>query len=138
MKLNVIQNNENIEVVPSIYKDMENPPKFIFRSPNSQDCLNFMLGGNNVFEAVCNCFIGFENKIELYCDGKEISYTNYREFVNAGLSGDIAIIHNECMNTIAIKLMQMIEEAQKTEKKSQSPTNSTKKGQEDKEISQKD
>lgn len=138
MRLQIAQNNEFIEVIPSIYKDMENPPKFIFRSPNSQDCLNFMFGGNNIFEAVCNCFVGFENKIELYNGDKEIKYNDYREFVNVGLSGDIALIHNECMNAVANRLMGMIDEAKKTEKKSQSPTNSTKKVQEDKEITLKD
>lgn len=119
MRLQIAQNNEFIEVIPSIYKDMEKPPKFIFRSPNSQDCLNFMFGGNNIFEAVCNCFVGFENKIELYNGDKEIKYNDYREFVNAGLSGDIALIHNECMNAIAKRLNSMMSEAQKTEKKSQ-------------------
>lgn len=138
MRLQIAQNNEFIEVIPSIYKDMEKPPKFIFRSPNSQDCLNFMFGGNNIFEAVCNCFVGFENKIELYNGDKEIKYNDYREFVNVGLSGDIALIHNECMNAIAKRLNSMMNEAQKTEKKSQSPTNSTKKVQEDKEITLKD
>ena len=131
MRLQIAQNNEFIEVIPSIYKDMEKPPKFIFRSPNSQDCLNFMFGGNNIFEAVCNCFVEFKNKIELYNGDKEIKYNDYREFVNAGLSGDIALIHNECMNAIAKRLNLMMSEAQKTEKKLQSPMNSIKKGQED-------
>ena len=131
MRLQIAQNNEFIEVIPSIYKDMEKPPKFIFRSPNSQDCLNFMFGGNNIFEAVCNCFVGFENKIELYNGDKEIKYNDYKEFVNVGLSGDIALIHNECMNAIAKRLTSMMSEAQKTEKKLQSPMNSIKKGQED-------
>lgn len=136
MRLQIAQNNEFIEVIPSIYKDMEKPPKFIFRSPNSQDCLNFMFGGNNIFEAVCNCFVGFENKIELYNGDKEIKYNNYREFVNVGLSGDIALIHNECLNAVANRIMSMIEDAKATEKKLQSPTNSTKKGQEDKPTTQ--
>lgn len=138
MRLQIAQNNEFIEVIPSIYKDMEKPPKFIFRSPNSQDCLNFMFGGNNIFEAVCNCFVGFENKIELYNGDKEIKYNDYREFVNVGLSGDIALIHNECMNAIAKRLTSMMREAQKTEKKLQPPTNSTKKEQEDKPTTQND
>lgn len=119
MKLNVIQNTENIEVIPDIYKDMENPPKFIFRSPNSQDMLNFLWGGNNIFEAVCNCFIGFENKIELEVNGKPYEYNTYREFVNAGLNGDIAVIHNNCLNAFAKRLTEMAQEANKTEKKSQ-------------------
>lgn len=131
MKLNVIQNNENIVVTPSLYKEMENPPTFIFRSPNSQDMLNFLWGGNNIFEAVCNCFIRFENKIELEVNGKPYEYNTYREFVNAGFNGDIALIHNECLNAVAKRLHEMANEAQKTEKKSQSPTNSIQKGQED-------
>lgn len=138
MKLQISQNESDIVVIPSIYKDMEKPPTFIFKSPNSQDCLNFMFGGNNVFEAVCNCFIGFENKIELYNGDNEIKYTDYREFVNAGVSGDIAVIHNECMNAVANRLTQMIEDAKKTEKKSQSPMNSTKKEQGTKETTLKD
>lgn len=132
MRLQIAQNNEFIEVIPSIYKDMEKPPKFIFRSPNSQDCLNFMFGGNNIFEAVCNCFVGFENKIELYNGDKEIKYNDYRGFVNVGLSGDIALIHNECLNAVANRITSMIEDAKATEKKLQLPMNSTKKGQEDK------
>lgn len=134
MKLNIIQNNENIVVIPNIYKNMEKPPTFIFRSPNSQDMLNFLWGGNNVFEAVCNCFVGFENKIELELNGKPYEYSDYREFVNAGFNGDIALIHNDCMNAIALRLSEMAEEAKKTEKKSQSPTNSTQKEQEDQKI----
>ena len=132
MRLQIAQNNEFIEVIPSIYKNMEKPPKFIFRSPNSQDCLNFMFGGNNIFEAVCNCFVGFENKIELYNGDKEIKYNDYRGFVNVGLSGDIALIHNECLNAVADRITSMIEDAKATEKKLQLPMNSTKKGQEDK------
>ena len=138
MRLQIAQNGGNIEVIPSIYKDMDTPPKFIFRSPNSQDCLNFMYGGNNVFEAVCNCFIGFENKIELYNGDKQINYNDYREFINAGVSGEIALIHNECMNAISKRLIDMVNEAKATEKKLQSLTNSTKKAQETKQTTQKD
>ena len=138
MRLQIAQNNEFIEVVPSIYKDMEKPPKFIFRSPNSVDCLDFMFGGYNAFNAACNLFIGFENKIELVNGDKEIKYNDYREFIMAGVAGDIALIHNECMDAITKRLGQMINEAQTTEKKSQSPTNSGKKGQEDKMIIQED
>lgn len=138
MKIQIAQNLTDITVIPSIYKDMENPPTFIFRSPNSQDCLNFMLGGNNVFEAVCNCFIRFENKIELYNGDAEIKYNDYREFINAGLSGDIALIHNECTNAVVQRLMSLVNEAKATEKKSQSLTNSIKKGQEVKQTTPND
>lgn len=139
MEIKIIQNNNDIVVVPSIYKDLKEPPKFIFRSPNSQDCLNFMFGGNNIFEAVCNCFLRFENKIKLTTtENKEIEYNTYREFVNVGVSGDIALIHNECMNAVANRLMLMMREANETEKKLQSLTNSGKKAQETKTITQDD
>ena len=138
MKLNVIQNSNTIDVIPSIYKDLKNPPKFIFRSPNSQDYLHFMWGGNNVFDAVCNCFLGFENKIELEINGKPYEYNTYKEFINAGLNGEIAIIHSECMNAVANRLMEMAKAAALTEKKLQSDTNCGKKGQEDKTTTQAD
>lgn len=139
MEIKIIQNNNDIVVVPSIYKDLKEPPKFIFRSPNSQDCLNFMFGGNNIFEAVCNCFLRFENKIKLTTtENKEIEYNTYREFVNVGVSGDIALIHNECMNAVANRLMLMMREANETEKKLQSLTNSGKKAQETKTTTQDD
>lgn len=118
MEINVIKNDEEIIVVPSIYKDLENPPTFVFRSPNSSDFLNFLFGGNNVFEAVCNCFLRFENKIDLKVNGKDFEYNTYREFVSVGLSGDIALIHNECMNAVYDRLLKMSNEAKKTEKKS--------------------
>lgn len=117
MKINVVQNNDEIVVIPSIYKDMEKPPKFIFRSPNSSDFLNFLFGGNNVFEAVCNCFLRFENKIELDVNGKPYEYNTYREFVSVGISGDIAVIHNDCMTAIYDRIVKMSNEAKKTEKK---------------------
>ena len=129
MRLNISQNTENIVVVPTIYKDMEKPPKFIFRSPNSEDCLHFLWGGSNVFEAVCNCFIEFENKIELFNNDKPIEYNTYKEFVSAGLSGDIAVIHNECMNAVYQRLIEMINEAKATEKKLPSDTHCSKKAQ---------
>ena len=117
MEINVIRNDEEIVVIPSIYKEMEKPPTFVFRSPKSTDFLNFMFGGENVKEAVCNCFLRFENKIELTVNGKAYEYNTYREFVDAGLSGDIALIHNECMNAMYDRLLKMSNEAKKTEKK---------------------
>lgn len=117
MELNVIRDDEEIKVVPSIYKDMEKAPAFIFRSPNSSDFLNFLFGGENVLEAVCSCFLRFENKIELKVNGKEYDYNTYKEFINAGVNGDIALIHNECMNAVYERLLKMSKEAKNTEKK---------------------
>ena len=120
MKLIVNKNTDNIEVIPSNFKDEKNPPKFIFRTPNSSDMLKFMWGGNAIDQAVYDCFTGFENKIELVgTDGKPIEYATYEQFVKAGLSDEIALIHNQCREAVANKLVEMVNEAKKTEKKSE-------------------
>lgn len=120
MKIVVNKAQDNIEVIPSQYKNEKNPPKFIFRTPNSADMLRFLWGGNAIDQAVFNCFIGFENKIELVDEnGKVIEYNTYEEFINCGLSGDIAIIHHQCREALAAKLIEMSKEAKKTEKKSE-------------------
>lgn len=118
MKLTIAKNNENIEIIPEQFKKEKNPPKFIFRCPNSADVLNFLWGGQAIDEAIYNCFVGFENKIELADEnGKAIEYNTYEEFIKAGLSPEIAIIHNQIRNEIALKLSDLIKEAQETEKK---------------------
>jgi hypothetical protein len=118
MKLTIAKNNENIEIIPEQFKNEKNPPKFIFRTPNSADVLNFIWGGNAIDEAIYNCFLGFENKIELEDgDGKAINYNTYEEFIKAGASPEIAIIHNQIRNEIALKLTDLIQEAKTTEKK---------------------
>lgn len=119
MKLKVIKKEENIEIIPEQFKNEKTPPKFIFRYPNSADVLNFLWGGNAIDEAVFNCFIGFENKIEL-TDEKDhkIEYNTYEEFIKSGASAEIALIHNQIRNTIALKLSELIQEAKQTEKKS--------------------
>lgn len=118
MKLKIAKKQENIEIIPEQFKNEKNPPKFIFRYPNSADVLNFIWGGNAIDEAVYNCFIGFENKIELEDnDGKNFEYNTYEEFIKAGASPEIAIIHNQIRNEIALKLTDLIKEAKATEKK---------------------
>lgn len=125
MKLTVSKNDENIEIIPEQFKDEKKPPKFIFRCPNSADVLNFLWGGRAIDEAVYNCFLAFENKIELSDEnGKSIEYNSYEEFIKAGASPEIALIHNQIRNEIAIKLNELIKKAQETEKKSKSPLNS--------------
>lgn len=119
MKLQVNKCSDNIEVIPEIFKDEKNPPKFIFRHPNSSDLLKFIWGGYEIDSAVYNCFIGFENKIELEDkDGKAINYNTFEEFVKCGLSSEIALIFNQCKQTISNELVKMLEEGKKTEKKS--------------------
>lgn len=118
MKITINKNQENIEIIPEQFKNEKKPPKFIFRCPNSADVLNFLWGGNAIDEALYNCFIGFENKIELTDEnGKKIDYSNYEEFIKAGLSPEIALIHNQIRNEIATKLNDLIKEAKDTEKK---------------------
>ena len=119
MKLKISKGLENIEIIPEQFKKEEKPPKFIFRCPNSADILSFLWGGQAIDEAVFNCFIGFENKIELFDENdKKIDYNTYEEFIKAGASAEIALIHNQIRNEIATKLTSLIQEAQKTEKKS--------------------
>ena len=118
MKLVITKNQDNIEIIPEQFKNEKKPPKFIFRCPNSADVLNFIWGGSQIDEALYNCFIGFENKIELEDEkGKAIEYNTYEEFIKSGLSPEIAIIHNQIRNEIALKLSDLIKEAQATEKK---------------------
>lgn len=118
MKLQVQKNTDKIEVIPEIFKDEKTPPKFIFRYPNSSDLLKFIWGGYAIDEAVYNCFIKFENKIELEdTDGKPIEYNTFEEFVKCGLSSEIALIFNQCKQKISDELVKMLDEAKKTEKK---------------------
>lgn len=118
MKLTIAKNNVNIEIIPEQFKKEKNPPKFIFRCPNSADVLNFLWGGQAIDEAIYNCFVGFENKIELEdTDGKAINYDSYEEFIKIGTSPEIAVIHNQIRNEIALKLTDLIQEAKETEKK---------------------
>lgn len=118
MKIVVAKNNENIEIIPEQFKNEKNPPKFIFRTPNSADVLGFIWGGAAVDDAIYNCFLGFENKIELEDNnGKKIDYNTYEEFIKLGASPEIALIHNQIRNEIAILLNKIIQEAKTTEKK---------------------
>ena len=128
MKITVAKDNDNIVIIPEQFKTEEKAPKFIFRNPNSADVLNFIWGGSQIDEAIYNCFIGFENKIELEdADGKPLEYNTYEEFIKVGASPEIALIHNQIRNEIALKLTELIKEAKETEKKSKSPTHSGKK-----------
>lgn len=128
MKITVGKREENIVIIPEQFKSEDKPPKFIFRNPNSADVLNFIWGGSQIDDAIYNCFIGFENKIELEdADGNALEYNTYEEFIKAGASPEIAFIHNQIKNEIALRLTDLIKEAKETEKKSKSPTHSGKK-----------
>ena len=128
MKITVGKDNDNIIIIPEQFAKEDKPPKFIFRNPNSADVLSFIWGGSQIDEAIYNCFIGFENKIELEdADGKPIEYNTYEEFIKVGASPEIALIHNQIRNDIATKLTELIKEAKETEKKSKLPTHCGKK-----------
>lgn len=118
MKIKVAKKEDNLVIIPEQFKNEANPPKFIFRSPNSADVLQFIWGGSAIDEAIYGCFIAFENKIELSDENdKTIEYNTYEEFIKSGVSPEIALIHNEIRNTFALKLNELISEAKKTEKK---------------------
>lgn len=136
MKLTINKNQDEIVVIPEIFKNEKNPPKFIFRNPNSADVLRFLWGKMNIDDATYNCFLRFENKIELFDEkNNKVEYNTYEEFIKAGASVEIALIHNECAVEIQKKLNEMIIEAQETEKKLKSPLNS---GEKDKQNTPKD
>lgn len=113
-----INKSEEFVVIPSIFKEEENPPKFVFKTPTSEDILTFLFT-NNVHELLYSCFKEFENKIELEDgNGKPIEYKNYKDFVNVGSSPEIIAIHTECVIEMTNRVNAMQEKAVKTEKKS--------------------
>lgn len=118
MKLTIVKKSEDMVVIPQAFKDEKNPPKFIFKCPDSSEILKFLWGGSAIDEAVYSCFLRFENKIELVDEkNNPIEYSTYEEFVKSGASTEIALIHNECRNAVAQKLNEIIKEAKEAEKK---------------------
>ncbi len=125
MKIKVTKIEEFV-VIPSIYKDEEKPPKFKFRTLNSSDMLKYYWA-NDTNAILYDTFIGFENKIEIVDENdKPIEYETYKEFIELGLSGDIALIHSECVTEMAKRLENLTKVANATEKKSEQPTKSSK------------
>ena len=56
-----IENLEEITVVPEKFKNEENPPKFIFKTPNAADVIDFQIF-NDITRVANRCFVRFENK----------------------------------------------------------------------------
>ena len=112
-----IQNLEDITVIPSQFKDLENPPRFIFRTPNAADIIDFQVF-NDISRTANRCFLRFENKPTLQKDGKALEYNTYAEFIGLGASGVINEIHAECCARLLPVIMGIKEQAEKTEKKS--------------------
>ena len=117
MEINITK-TENFEVIPELFRGEDKPPKFIFRTPNTVDTLN-ILSTNDINKLLFDCFIGFENKIELKDDkGKLINYLSYEQFVSVGICTELMEIHLECVNAMADKVNSIKEKANKTAKKS--------------------
>ena len=112
-----IQNLEDITVVPSQFKDLENPPKFVFRTPNAADIIDFQVF-NDISRTANRCFLRFENKPVLKKDGKPVEYTTYAQFIGLGVSDLVNEIHAECCARLLPVIMGIKEQAEKTEKKS--------------------
>lgn len=56
-----IQNLDEIIVVPEKFKNIENLPKFIFKTPNAPDIIDFQVF-NDITRTVARCFLRFDNK----------------------------------------------------------------------------
>ena len=112
-----IENLEEITVVPEKFKNEENPPKFIFKTPNAADVIDFQIF-NDITRVANRCFLRFENKPTLQKDGKNLDYNTYAEFIGLGASGVINEIHAECCAKLLPVILGIKEQAEKTEKKS--------------------
>lgn len=112
-----IQNIEEIIVIPEKFKDIENPPKFIFKTPNAPDIIDFQVF-NDITRTATRCFLRFENKPTLKKDGKIVDYNSYAEFIGLGASGVVNEIHAECCAKLLPIILGIKDKAEKTEKKS--------------------
>lgn len=50
-----IQNIEEIIVIPEKFKNIENPPMFIFKTPNAADIIDFQVF-NDITRTASRCF----------------------------------------------------------------------------------
>ena len=112
-----IKDFDEITVVPQQFKDAENPPKFIFKTPNAADMIDLTIHGDYT-RLLVRCFSRFENKPVLKKDGKILEYNTYAEFIGLGASGVINEIHAECCAKLLPVILGIKEKAEKTEKKS--------------------
>lgn len=112
-----IQNLEDIIVIPHLFKELTKPPKFIFRTPNAADIIDFQVF-NDISRTANRCFLRFENKPTLKKDGETVDYTTYAQFIGLGMSDLVNEIHAECCAKLLPVIMGTKEQADKTEKKS--------------------
>lgn len=113
-----IQNLDEIVVVPEKFKNIENSPKFIFKTPNAADIIDFQVF-NDITRTVARCFLRFENKPTMKKDGKSLDYNSYTEFIGLGASNVVNEIHAECCARLLPIILGIKDKAEKTEKKSE-------------------
>lgn len=111
-----LQNLEEIVVIPSQFKDEEKPPKFVFRTPNAADIIDYQVY-NDFARVASRCFLRFENKPTLKKEGKTLEYSSYAEFIGLGASNVITAIHSGCCAALLSAIYGIKEKAEKTEKK---------------------
>lgn len=112
-----IKDFDEITVVPQQFKDSENPPKFIFKTPNAADMIDLTIHGDYT-RLLVRCFSRFENKPVLKKDGKILEYNTYAQFIGLGASDIINDIHAECVAAMIPVTIGLKEKAENTEKKS--------------------
>ncbi len=111
-----LQNFDEITIIPKQFVNEEKPPKFIFKSPNAADIIDFQIY-NDASRLASRCFLRFENKPVLKKDGKALEYNTYSEFIGLGSSETITAIHAQCCGELIPLIYKTKEKAEKTEKK---------------------
>lgn len=112
-----LQELKEITIIPELFKDEPNPPKFVFRHPNAADIIDFKVF-NDISRTCSRCFLRFENKPVLKKDSKTLEYDSYAEFIGLGASDAINKIHAECSARLIPIILGIQEKAKETEKKS--------------------
>lgn len=119
MQIN-LNENKDIVVVPAEYKDLENPPTFIFKYPTNSDLLLFKyLEKNYAEEVVYTLFKDFKNPIEIFKNGQKVEYTTLKDLAEMAFNQQIKKILDECINVVFNKLFEIKKEGEEVEKKSE-------------------
>lgn len=110
---------EQFEVIPSICKGEDKPPAFIFNTPSTSDLISLDNSVEGINQLMFKCFVAFKNKPVLKDEnGKEVEFTNYKQFITCSTSSVIGEIHLECFNQMLDKINGIKDKATKTQKKS--------------------
>ena len=109
---------EQFEVIPEIFKGEDNPPVFLFRTPNTIDITNFSFAGHSVHDLLFACATGFKNKPVIKDDkGNEVKYATYKELMEIGNSTVLTEIHADCAIAMTSKITEEKAKADETVKK---------------------